>query len=384
MSSRFSTCAPPRVERRRPVRDSLQQKREPRLAEQVAAVVAGRAVDRDGDRHAGIAHRPDRRDARGQAHVRAGAMRHAGAGAREERDAGGVELHAVRMPDVAADPAELLGVLRRRAAELLAGVVDVALVFGQVGVQTDTVLARQQRRVAHQLAADREGRAGRDDDTLHRVARRIVPALDDTLRVGEDRRFVLHHAVRRQAAHRFADAHRAARGVEAHADPGCRLQRVVQPHAIREQVEVVARGRAAGEQQFDHRRLRRDEGHLGRQPRPDRVERLQPVEQGGVLRRAHDAGERLVEVVMGVDEAGHEHLAARIDHLVGRSRQVGAGADRLDHAVAHEHAAARDLAPFLVHRDEQGRVADQQRCHFNALPPPWLPRSRRPCLPSRR
>ncbi len=39
-------------------------------------------------------------------------MGHARAGAREQRHALVVQLHAVRVPDIVADPAQLLGVLR--------------------------------------------------------------------------------------------------------------------------------------------------------------------------------------------------------------------------------------------------------------------------------
>jgi DNA-binding transcriptional regulator YhcF (GntR family) len=49
------------------------------LAQQVGAVVAGAAVHAQAHRHAGVEHAPHRRDARGQAHVAAGAVRHAGA-----------------------------------------------------------------------------------------------------------------------------------------------------------------------------------------------------------------------------------------------------------------------------------------------------------------
>ena len=59
-------------------------------------------------------------------------MRDTGAGAREERDAGVVELHAVRVPDVAPDPAQLFRISRGRAAEFLAAIGDVVVVFREM------------------------------------------------------------------------------------------------------------------------------------------------------------------------------------------------------------------------------------------------------------
>ena len=283
MSSRFSTCAPPSVaissasrarHRRGPLtgpcatRCSSSARRASPSMWPLSLLAEPSTADRH--RHAGIAHRADRRDARGQPHVRARAVRDAGAGAREQRDAGLVELDAVRVPDVAADPAELLGVLGRRAAELLARVGDVVVVLGQVRVQRHAMLARQQRRIAHQLAAHRERRARRDDDALHRVARagrasvrsgaacRVrIAASSSTTRVG------------RQPALRLADAHRAACGMEAHADLRAPLRccrRACTPFGI--QVQVVAAGGAARQQQLGHRRLRRDEAPSPASARP--------------------------------------------------------------------------------------------------------------------
>ena len=72
------------------------------------------------------------------------AFGHAGAGGGKQADAFVIELHAVRMPDIITQPAEVLGILRRRAVELLAAVGDVVVVLGQMGVQAHTVAARQQ------------------------------------------------------------------------------------------------------------------------------------------------------------------------------------------------------------------------------------------------
>ena len=71
----------------------------------------------------------------------------------------------------------------------------------------------------------------------------------------------------------LAHAHAAARGDEAHADLLRGLDAVVQPHAVGVDVEVVAAGGAARQQQLGHRHLGADLHHLGRQAGPDRVQR---------------------------------------------------------------------------------------------------------------
>ena len=88
-----------------------------RLAQHVRAIVAGAAIDAQAHGHAGIEHAAHRRDAAGQAHIAARAMRHAGAGGGKQADAMVVQLDTMRMPNVLAQPAQVLRILRRGAAE---------------------------------------------------------------------------------------------------------------------------------------------------------------------------------------------------------------------------------------------------------------------------
>ena len=98
-----------------------EEQRLARLGQHLAAVVGRAAVDTEADGHARVAHPPHGRDAGSEAHVGARAMRDSGAGPREERDPGGVEVHAVRVPDVGTRPAQRLGVLGRRPARTSRG-----------------------------------------------------------------------------------------------------------------------------------------------------------------------------------------------------------------------------------------------------------------------
>ena len=124
---------------------------------------------------------------------------------------------------------------RRRHAELLAAVGDVVVVLGQVRVQRHAVAARQRRRLAHQVARDRERRAGRDARCAASRARpgrgRSRSGAACRARIASS---LFDHRVGRQAALALADAHRAARGVEAHADRCARPRSVVEPAAVRD------------------------------------------------------------------------------------------------------------------------------------------------------
>ena len=76
--------------------------------------------------------------------------------------------------------------------------------------------------------------------------------LDQALCVLQDEVFALHHPVGWQAALRLAHTHAAARGHKPHADLLCGFNAVVQPHAVGVDVEVVAAGGAARQQQLGH------------------------------------------------------------------------------------------------------------------------------------
>ena len=63
------------------------------------------------------------------------------------------------------------------------------------------------------------------------------------------------------------------------------------------------------------------------------VERLQPGEEVVVLRAGKVARQRLVEMVVRVDEARQDDLAAEVDHRIGGCRQLLGRSDLLDDAV---------------------------------------------------
>ena len=246
--------------------------------------------------------------------VRAGAVRDAGAAAREEVDLGGVELHAVRVPDVVAGPAEVLGVLPGAAAELRERVGDVLVVLGQVGVEHHPLVARRARRrrasarSRPRRASRARGRPGPSRRATDRGRRR---------RRGSCRRGSRARARRgcRAAGRRRSRRRSSRRGS---GGSGCRRSPAASivsssRDAVREEVEMVGAHGAARERELREAELRRDEHVLGLHARPDRVERLQPAEEQRVLPGRDRLGQRLVEMMVGVDEARRDDAARGVD-----------------------------------------------------------------------
>ena len=388
MSSRPSTAAPPRVASAQRVARRQRMRRRGRRAAAAAPAAprpaGGWRRSTRCRRRRGRRARPRRSIARTgamperEAHVRAsGSARRRCRVAREARDAGGVELDAVRVPDVGADPAERLGVLGRRAAEALAAVGDVVVVLGEVGVQAARRRRARARAVSRIRSRETEngeqgasairtiacGRGSWKASMTRCESARIAASLSTSASGGRPPALSPTLIEPRQAWKRMPIA-------------GGGLERVVEPAAVGIEVEVVAGRGAAGQQQLGEAGQRRDADHLRRQPRPDRIERAQPVEEARVLRRRQRAGQRLEQVVVGVDEAGQEDVPGQVDDVVGRSRQGGARPDRLDQVTAHEDAAVDELGAGVVHRRHRGS-ADQERAGAHVRPSlGWLQCSR--------
>jgi hypothetical protein len=111
------------------------QQRLVQLVDHASGLVGGRAVDPEADRDAGVEQLPGRRGARAEAAVGGRAVGDAGRGRREAINRLGTEVNAVRHPHVLPEPAELLDVLRRGAAEPLAAELLLVAGLGEMGVQ---------------------------------------------------------------------------------------------------------------------------------------------------------------------------------------------------------------------------------------------------------
>lgn len=72
---------------------------------EVSGIVAGFAVNAEANTHATTNQFSDRRDSTGQSHVAAWTVFDPGAGVSKSHDAGGIQLHAVGVPDIVGKPA---------------------------------------------------------------------------------------------------------------------------------------------------------------------------------------------------------------------------------------------------------------------------------------
>ena len=239
------------------------------------------------------------------------------------------------------------------------------------------MLARQLGRAAHQVVGDREGRAGRERHARHRARR---GSWYSRIRRRQSARIVASSCTTssgRQPALRSSAAHRAARGVEADAQLARgRDLHVDQPLLpARKQVEVVGRGRAAGEQQLAQAHAHRGVHRIRVEQAPDLVQLGQPAEERRLLHARHVARQRLRQVVVRVDEAGQHHLAPRVDAAVDRARARA----RPDRAIRSSSTSTwpsawrerrRPSGPAAARRGSasasraRGRLAPQASCHF--------------------
>ena len=102
--------------------------------------------------------------------------------------------------------------------------------------------------------------------------------------------------------------------------------------------------------------------HVFVQVLPDLVQGLEPVEQLHILHLGQIAGEHLVQVVVGVHQAGIAQHVAGVDGLVGGDGQIFA--DGLDEAVLTVEIHVLQQPVAVVAGDQLGDVFQQQSSHI--------------------
>ena len=221
----------------------------------------------------------------------------------------------MREPDVVAEPADVLEVLDRPHPEHLEAERLLLDGLGHVRVQPHAALAGVHGGLGHQLARHAERRARRQRDPAHRARGGIVELAQRRLVGGEDRVTVLDDRVRRQPAGRRAQVHRPAARVEA--DPQLARRLDLRPAAGRRPRGRRSDGRTAVVQP-DRSSAASPARAAARStplvdPRPDRIELDEPLEERRLLRQP--ARRVLVEVVMAVDQARRRQAAGAVDPL---------------------------------------------------------------------
>ena len=181
--------------------------------------------------------------------------------------------------------------------------------------------------------------------------------VDRVRRGAQNRVDVLDHVVGRKTTFADPEVHRPARREETHPQHTGRVDLGGEQVTTiaREDVVVVHRGRAPGLRQLRQPAERGRPHDVLVDAGPDGIQRGQPLEQRVVDSEA--TGHPLVEVVMGVDEAGRRQASGRVDvRRVGQVRRSSALADCRDPGTLHDDVADGVLRPVRVHRGDRAPV----------------------------
>ncbi len=151
--------------------------------------------------------------------------------------------------------------------------------------------------------------------------------------------------------------------MEANAEVFGGLNLAINIVAVLIKIRVIKNGGAARERQFREADKRARAGGFFIGLRPDSVVRFQPREEVVVLRSGQIARERLVEMVMRVDETRQHDLATEINHRISRGGQLITGADLFDDAILGVEATVFQFTALAIHRDEDSGVFSEQGGH---------------------
>ena len=304
----------------------MQQRGEAHLLEQVEPVVARRAIGAERNVDAAREQVGHRRKAGTELEVRRRAVQHAGLCGGEDFPLLARGMNAVRERDIGAGQTNLVEKLNVVAPGQLPDEANFLFLLGGVRMQTQLVLAREGGSRAQQVGRAAQGEARRDGEAQAVVAAQLV---EQQVAVGE--RVINGHGERRVVAglvHQAVadDAHEAALlgGSEGRAGVTRGLHR-------EERGDAAAQHLGAGEQGGGVEGVAVVRGL----ERPDVA--AQPRQQRQVLGEA--AEQRLREVDVALDQAGHDEAAAGIEFVFGQRLEF---ADADDAPAADQYAAVGD------------------------------------------
>ena len=268
-------------------------------------------------------------------------------------------MYAVGEPDVRAEKTEVIQQLDWTAVERRLAIGFLVERLGDVRMQANVVAPGECRGLAHQALRDREGRAGPHRDPSHRAGCGVVKTLDRVVGGRQDRVDVLDHTIRREPATRLPQVHRSAAGVEAQAELLRDLDLGLEQagDARWKDIVVVRCRRAATERQLGEADLGGGSLPVVIDRRPDGIELAEPVEEAALL--SVDPRERLVEVVVGVDQAGHRDQAASVDDVRLLANRWTPLADPADGAAVDQDGTVFQLRAGVVHGDHDPATVEQ-------------------------
>ena len=298
-------------------------------------------------------------------------MADTGAGRAQAFDLRLREVNAVGEPDIVGQPVHVLEIVEGAHPELRKTELVLVAGFSQMGMESDPMCTRKLCGRAHQLPGDGERRARRERDLAHGMRGSIVITPDQSFRLGQNRVLGFGHGPGRQPAVFDREAHRAAGQHHPHAQLrrlfGLYVDRLRQRG--RKQVVMVTGRGAAGEHQLGQREAGGYRDRLFREVRPDRVQRLQPVEQRLVQCGRIRARQCLVEMVVTVDQSGQQHAPGGIDHAVDAGLGLLAPSHQL-HDPVFPHDDSAGSVEIVCGEDRRGLLDPGGRrmcCHCFGL-----------------
>ena len=128
------------------------------------------------------------------------------------------------------------------------------------------------------------------------------------------------------------------------------VDRVLKP--LRIEIMMIGGGGAAGQHELGQREPRGQPEVVGLEPRPDRIERDEPGEQRLVDGGRVGAGQRLVEMMVGVDEPRQHDMAGGVERRVDALRASRPAPRSCDPRALDDEAAFRALG------EDRQRVLD--------------------------
>jgi len=90
---------------------------------------------------------------------------------------------------------------------------------------------------------------------------------------------------------------------------------------------------------------------------------LQPREKVVVLRGHQIAGKGLIEVMVGINEAGQDNLPGKIDHRVGRVGKFFVWPNAFNKTLLSVKPGVFQFSALAVHGDQDFSISSEERGH---------------------
>jgi len=222
-------------------------------------------------------------------------------------------------PDIIPEPVQALHILEGPQAEPFLTEIVFIRSFRQVGMKEDLMIAGEFCGLFHEFRGNGKRGTGRQGDPAHGKRPGIMPGLDESQGIFKNGFFLLYNIIRRKSAFGSSEGHASAGGMEPDSDlPRSPYLFINEGTGLGmgKQVKMICGGGASGKEEFAHGSQGAEINSLGSEASPDFIEKREPVEKPGILDFPHSAGQCLVKMVMGVNEARkNDHIGCINDGI---------------------------------------------------------------------